>query len=90
MLPKLLETPKFKEEYEKYQKIINKIADQNKKQDLLNDLNLLKKYANEIDIGHNSDYNGFIKPAELEDIRDKINKLRITISKKIKSLNSNK
>lgn len=83
MLPKLLESEKFKKELITFQQDISKIQNEKLKEKLSNDINRLKEIAKEIDVGHDTRFNGMIHPSRLSEARENLSKLRYSIKKNI-------
>lgn len=86
MLPKLSSTEPFKKEYALWEKQINVIKDSEIKNDLKKDLKAMLDYANQIDIGHSSEFNGMINPSLVSDVRNNLNELRLQIKNKLKRI----
>jgi hypothetical protein len=86
MLSKLSNTEAFQKEYNNFKKQIDSIKDSSFKDTLNNDLKKLFEFANEIDIGHSSEFNGMINPSMLSDTRTNLNNIRLNIKNKLKQI----
>lgn len=84
MLPKLIETEKFIKDVQILLQKISSLKNEKIREKLIEDVNRLKKFADEIDVGHDTRFNGMIHPSRLSDTREKMVKLRESIQREIK------
>lgn len=81
MFPSLFNSTKLKTELKSWTEKANTVSDPKLKQKLLEKISFIRKKADEIDVAHNSSYNGFIKPHLISDTRTAINKARFEVKK---------
>lgn len=77
--------PKVKKEIDFFEKSINKMDSSNAKARAQNILIQIKNILAEINVAHNSSYNGFIAPQRLQDSRQTLNQLRHSLKQIIKN-----
>lgn len=83
MLPRLSRSEKFQNEIRGFYDKANKL-DEPKKTKMRKKIEDLKRIVEEIDIGYDSYYNGYVKPTMLVDKRNDMIKLRKNIMKTLK------
>ena len=81
MFPSLFKSDKLLKELNAWAEQANNISNENLKKRILEKISFVRKKADEIDVAHNSNYNGFIKPHLMADTRLEINKARAEIKK---------
>jgi hypothetical protein len=83
MLPKLSKSEKFQNEIRFFYNKANKI-DEPKKTKMRKKIEDLKRIVEEMDIGYDSYYNGYVRPSMLDDKRNAMIKLRKNLMKSLK------
>ena len=82
---KITESSKVKSEIDFFEISVKKLKSEKAKTRANNIITKIKSILSEIDISHDSNYNGYIAPNRLKDSRDNLNKLRHELNQIIKN-----
>mgnify|MGYP007032662357 CR=1 FL=1 len=83
---RLSQEPKFLNEWRKFSKGLKRVENEEYARDINELMDKLQKLVQDIDIGHDSDYNGYINPHGLVETRHEIQETRRMIHQKFQEM----